>query len=305
MPGSPSFGGTIGSRSSISSDPLPPPATVPVPRMSSGEVLSLLAGMGLRPSRAMGQNFLTDLHALQALVDLIHPLPGQRILEVGPGLGALTLPLLLGGARVVAVEKDPRLHRHLARELAGWVTLDLREGDVMDLGPAALLAEGPDRVAANLPYSISSRFLVDCVEAPHPPRDLVLTVQKEVAERLAAAPGGKDYGLVSVLVRANYRVAIHRRLSRGCFTPAPQVESAMVRIERRETPRLPPGPVRARFKQLVKAGFGQRRKQLQTALRPLAGREAADRLMAVGIQPAQRAETVAVEQWIALAEAWG
>lgn len=274
------------------------------------EIRSLLERRGLRPHRERGQNFLADARVAERLADAAGVGGEDTVLEIGPGLGILTRALAARARRVVAVEVDAGLVRALREEglLPGSVELVHADALVADL--AALLREGPPgprRVVANLPYAVASPLLRRILDLAAGLAGWAVLVQREVAQRLVARPGGRDFGSLSVLhalaARGERALDVHPR----CFHPVPQVVSSLVRF----TP-LPgaPGPDELRaVERVARAGFGQRRKTLRNALRSLAReRGAADgaveRLLAeAGVDPEARAETLAPEAWLRLARA--
>jgi 16S rRNA (adenine1518-N6/adenine1519-N6)-dimethyltransferase len=259
--------------------------------MTPTEVRHLLAELDLRPSKALGQNFLIDGNILEILAREADIRATETVLEIGPGLGALTRKLADRAAKVIAIEKDGRLAEFIRRR---YPEVTVIHGD-------ACAAELPacDKVVANLPYSISSAMLERFVEAAAPPRRLVLTVQKEVALRLAATPRHKDYGALTLFTQLRYHVTIVHIVSPQCFLPAPNVDSAIVALDRRE-PRVPLAPG-APFHALVRQGFQQRRKMLRKLL---GAHDRVDAALAnVGAVPTARAEELSLEQWIGLANA--
>ncbi len=260
------------------------------------DVRALLTALAFTPSRILGQNFLIDGNILRLALDLADLQPSDVVLEIGPGLGVLTGPLLERVARVVAVEKDDMLHAHVQRTLGANPRLDLRHGDAMDLDLDAVLGGGVNKLVANLPYAIGTRLLVDIAASPHRPERFVVTVQREVAERMTASPGGKEYGVLALLLQLDYEVRLAKRISRSCFLPAPQIESALVVGTRRAQRRVPLRDT-ARYRALVKDAFNQRRKQIGTLVRDRTA------LAAAGIDPTRRPETIAPDDWCRLANA--
>ncbi len=268
---------------------------------------ALLRKYGLRARRSWGQNFLADPAALEAIARLAVERPGERVVELGAGLGHLTARLLSRGADVVAVERDRDMARVLRAELGARVAV--LEADAARLDYAALRAPSPAAparvaVAGNLPYHLTSPILFSLLRQCESISRAVLLVQREVGERIAAGPGSRDYGLLSVLVQQRARVTVERLLRPGAFHPAPKVESAVVRVVFGP----PSAEVREadRFRKLVKAGFAQRRKTLGNALRAgrVAPREALARaLAAAGVDPGRRGETLSVEEWARLERA--
>jgi len=281
---------------------------------------ALLAKYGLRAKKSWGQNFLGDESILDDIARLAVPAPGERVVELGAGLGHLTVRLLALGAEVVAVERDRDMARVLRGELAGRITL--LEADAARLDYAALAAapapsprrpaapgEGggpPARIAVvgNLPYHLTSPILFSLLDQADAVSRAVLLLQLEVAERLAAAPGSRDHGILSILLQQRARVTVERTVPPGAFHPPPRVRSAVTLVAF--------GPPRAevrdpdRFRRLVKAGFSKRRKTLANALRSsrLAPPEALERALATAaIDPGRRAETLSVEEWASLERA--
>ncbi len=267
---------------------------------------ALLRKYGLRAKGSWGQNFLCDVEILDHIARLAVARPGERVVELGAGLGHLTARLLALGAEVIAVERDRDMARVLRGELGDRARI--LEANAVKVEYAALAGAGPARVTVvgNLPYHLTSPILFSLLDQADHVSRAVFLVQREVAERLAARPGTKAFGLLSVLLQHRAEVRIERRVPPGAFLPAPAVESAVIRVE--------VGPPRAevadaaRFRRLVRAGFAQRRKMLGNALRaarlaPPARLEAA--LAAAGIDPARRGETLSVEEWAALDRALG
>lgn len=259
-------------------------------------VRELLLQIGHRPNKGLGQNYLIDANILAILIHAAAINEGETILEVGPGLGTLTQALLRSGAAVTAVEKDPAMARHL-RSL--FPEINLLEADVLDVDLNRLFASGIRTVAANLPYSAGSRFIVNVLESHPLPERMVFMVQKEVAERLTAKPGCKAYGPLAIWSQRHYSVEIVKTVSPTCFMPAPKVWSAIVRFSKRPNP-LASVADEARFKHLVKLCFTQRRKQIGTILRNNAPEFLAG-MSTAGIEPQRRPEQLSIEQWAALA----
>jgi 16S rRNA (adenine1518-N6/adenine1519-N6)-dimethyltransferase len=269
-------------------------------------VRALLAELDCHPSRVLGQNFLVDRNIRDLILKAAAVRDDETVLEIGPGLGVLTGALLAAAAHVVAVEKDARLCRHLRETLVAQ-GLELVEGDVMDLGiPDWLGARAPriDVVVSNLPYGVGSRVLADLVMTPAGPERIVVTVQKEVADRVAATPGTRDSGLLSVWCQLAYRVECIHTVSATCFWPPPEVRSETIRLERREDVELEEHE-REAFRALTRFAFTQRRKQLATILarapgdlrRPAA--EVSAWLEAYGLSPRARPEALSAAAWLA------
>jgi 16S rRNA (adenine1518-N6/adenine1519-N6)-dimethyltransferase len=282
-------------------------ATTP-PHLDPAEVRATLRAAGLHARHRLSQNFLADPDVLEAILAEASPEPGDRVLEIGPGLGLLTGGLLASGAAVTAVELDRGLAAFLRERFEPAIEgggLRLIEGDALDQDLVHLL-EPPYDVVANLPYHITSPILHALLgEAPRP-RRLVLMVQREVAERIAAPPGKMSY--LSVFVQYHARVRVALRVPPAAFEPEPAVDSAVIVVEPFDADdRLGPEDEEALWR-LVQAGFRERRKMLHNVLaRQLpvdAGRVAAA-LRASGIDSDRRPQTLAVGEWLALLEAIG
>lgn len=262
----------------------------------------VIARHGLSASKALGQNFLLDAQLLARIAAVAGDLAGAEVLEIGPGPGGLTRALLGGGARVTAIERDARCLPALA-ELAGHYPDRLRviEGDALSLDPRALFERAP-HIIGNLPYNIGTALLIGWLSTPWPPwwRSLTLMFQREVADRIVAAPGSGAYGRLSVLAQWRSTARLAMTVHRSAFTPPPKIMSAVVHI----TPGAAPEGVRLKTLEAVTgAAFGQRRKMLRQSLKPVAG--AAGAMDALGIDPTRRAETLSVDEFIAIARAIG
>ena len=275
--------------------PLAPDRLVPP---TPGQLRRLLAAERLRPRKALSQNFLTDSAALDSIVAAAELQPGDRVVEVGPGLGVLTRRLLAAGASVLAVELDPRLAAYLRRELGRLPGFDLIEADALSLHPRDCFPGEEFKLVANIPYHITSPLLHAFLEGERPPLLTVLLVQVEVAERVAAPPGQMSY--LSVFVQNVATAEIVGRVPAVSFEPAPEVDSAILRLRRRSAPEVAVGPEREPFYRIVQAGFRQRRKQLHNAL----GRELAvprptlaAAFTACGIDSERRAQTLSLAEW--------
>ncbi|HUF34189.1 MAG TPA: 16S rRNA (adenine(1518)-N(6)/adenine(1519)-N(6))-dimethyltransferase RsmA [Acidimicrobiales bacterium] len=268
--------------------------------LSPRDVSDLLERHGLRPSRALGQNFVVDPNTVRRIARLAGVGPGDRVVEIGAGLGSLTLALLETGAAVTAVEIDRHLLPAL-REVVEPHGATVVHGDAMALDWAALLGEERWVLVANLPYNVASPLVADLLdEVPAIGRMLVM-VQREVGERMAADVGDEAYGGLSVKIAYWATATVVGRVPATVFIPQPKVESALVAIERRERPAVDPDAVDpARLFALVRAGFGQRRKMLRRSLAGLVDPAAFE---ASGIRPEARAEELDVVAWGRLAEA--
>lgn len=259
----------------------------------------MIAAHGLSASKALGQNFLFDEQLLDRIVATAGNLDGQRVFEVGPGPGGLTRALLRAGAEVTAVERDDRCLPALA-ELSDAFPGALRviADDAMKVD-ATVATGGTHHVVANLPYNVGTALLVNWLEsADWPPswQSLTLMFQLEVAERIVAKPGSGAYGRLAVLAQWRTVPRIAMKVHRSAFTPPPKVMSAIVHLVPGE---MPTGVRPATLSRITAAAFGQRRKMLRQSLKSLAGMDQA--MEACGIDPTRRAETLSVEEFVALA----
>ena len=271
-----------------------------MPVLTPADVRTLLDEHGLRPSRALGQNFLADPNTARRIARLAGIEPGDRVLEIGPGLGSLTLALLDAGARVTALELDRHLLPALQSVLAGRADVVVEQGDAQVFDYAQHLGEGPWLCISNLPYNVATPVVMRLLdEAPQVTRMLVM-IQREVGERLAARPGTRTYGAASVKVSYYAEAEVVGLVPPTVFVPRPKVESALVRIDRRPEPPVDV-PSREALFALVRAGFATRRKMLRRALRPVLGARTDDVLTAAGVAPTARAEALDLDQWAAVA----
>lgn len=272
------------------------------------EIRALLAGAGLEPQHRFGQNFLIDLNLMRKLVAAADVCPADVLLEVGAGTGSLTEMLLAGGARVVAVEIDRGLQRVLAERFAGERALTLIGEDVLAgkhvisprvIEALAAQAPGPNggrKLVANLPYQVATPLLVELLLAPCPLSLMVCTIQKEVGERLSAAPRSEAYGPVSILMDALAEVETIAELPPRAFWPRPKVDSVMVRIRPRPAAAVEvENP--AAFAAFVQRAFQQRRKMLRRALRDWEDGAALAALDRCGFNPRARPEELSPQQW--------
>ena len=261
----------------------------------------VIAAHGLSARKALGQNFLMDLNLTGRIARRAGDLRNSDVLEIGPGPGGLTRALLSEGARhVVAIERDARCLPALAEIAAAFPgRLTVLEGDALRIDPAAHL-QPPIRVVANLPYNVGTELLVRWLTPETwPPfwSSLTLMFQKEVAERIVAAPGSKAYGRLSVLAQWRAMPRIAFEIPPRAFTPPPKVTSAVVHIDRLEAPRFEADP--ATLSRVVALAFGQRRKMLRASLRSL-GPDIETRLAEAGIAPTERAERLSIEDFCRL-----
>lgn len=275
------------------------------PYILPGRVRAALNSLDLRPSRELGQNFLVDPHALQQIVDAGMLTPDDTVIEVGPGLGVLTYELVQHAGRVIAIELDKRLAARLQDEFAQTPNLSVIQSDVMRVDLVAALGGRSTpayKVVANLPYQITSAIIRHFLEATPAPELLVIMVQREVAERIAAQPPQMSVLAHSVQFYAEPEIVA--RVPATSFIPAPKVDSAVLRLRRRAQPAVQVDDVDAFFR-TIKAGFLQARKKLSNALPgglaamgvKIEKDEVLRLLEAVGVDPARRAETLSLEEW--------
>ena len=279
-------------------DPLAPGRLVPP---TPGQLRRLMGAERLRPRKSLSQNFLTDPVVLDTIVEAAELEAGDNVVEIGPGLGVLTRRLLAAGASVLAVEVDPRLVEYLRRELYGVDRFELIEADALSLHPREMFPGEPFKVVANIPYHITSPLLHAFLEGDRPPETTVLLVQLEVAERVAAPPGRTSY--LSVFAQNVADVEIVARVPAEAFEPAPAVDSAVLRLRRRDAPVVAVGPLREPFYRIVQAGFRQRRKQVHNGLSrelPIEREEVEAALATCGVDPERRPQTLTLDEWACL-----
>lgn len=274
--------------------------------LSFSATRELLASLGHQPKRFLGQNFLVDGNIVRKSLDLAEVGPGDTVVEIGPGLGTLTVALLEAGAEVWAVEKDRTLHSHLEATLATRPEFagrfHLLEGDAVEHPLAALPLERAAagfKIVANLPYAIATPWLDGVLSGPLPTR-MVLMLQQEAAQRYAAQPGTKSFGAISVFLQAAFDNAPGHKVGPGCFHPRPDVDSYLINLVRRPAPYVFAPAVKA----IVRACFQQRRKQIGALLRTHAPAHAADArelLRAAGLSEQARPEALPVSWWMRFA----
>lgn len=254
--------------------------------------------MSHRPRKRFGQHFLHDRGVVGRLVGAIDPQPGERLVEIGPGLGALTAPLLERCGHLEVVEIDRDVIPALRERCAGLGELVVHNADALEFDFRGLATGGaPLRLCGNLPYNVSTPLLFHLLEAADGIRDMHFMLQKEVVDRMVAGPGGKDYGRLTVMLAARCSTRRLFSVGAGAFRPPPKVESAVVRLVPHQAPPFAlPDP--ARFARLVAAAFSMRRKTLRNSLRGLVGPEG---FAAAGIDPQRRPETLSAREFAALA----
>lgn len=279
--------------------------------MSSPSPRTLLERLGRQPKKSLGQHFLTQPHQAARIVAALDLCADDVVVEVGPGLGALTGLLARDAGRLVALEVDRELADYLAGEFRGQPGVAVLCQDVLTFDLAALAREAgrPLKVAGNLPYQITSPLLFKLTAAKEAVRLAVLMMQQEVAERLIAAPGGKDYGILSVILQYHFTLVRLFTLGPGNFYPPPKVDSTVVSLApRRPEPQADDPNLLAR---VVKAAFGQRRKTLKNSLTAgaaslgLSPEALLTTLKALGLDPGRRAETLSVAEFVALSNRLG
>ena len=247
--------------------------------------------------KRFGQNFLHDAGVIQRIVQAVSPQAGQRIVEIGPGQGAITLPLLCACRKLEVIELDRDLVQPLADKAAGHGELVIYQQDVLTFDFSALAGNDRLRVVGNLPYNISTPLLFHLIAHAPVIQDMHFMLQKEVVDRMSAVPGNSDYGRLSVMIQYHCKVDPLFRVRSGAFTPAPKVDSAIVRL----TPwQQPPAPLDRHedLSRLVREAFSQRRKTLRNTLKKLLPVELIE---AAGVDPRARPETVSLVEYIALA----
>ena len=274
----------------MSSNRFPPP----IPPLDTAE---LLKQYGLRANKRLGQNFLQDPYVLQKIGNLAEIRPTDTVLEIGPGLGGLTRYLAAAAQKVVAIELDDRLFPALEAVVAPYRNIQIVHGDVLDIEPGELIQQKDYLVVANIPYYITSAVIRHLLESDPKPRRIVLTIQKEVAERICAKAG--DMSLLALSVQVYGRPKIVAQIPAGAFYPAPKVDSSVLVTEIYPIPRVSIDRLEIFF-QLIKAGFSQKRKKLRNSLSAgmrLSTVETEKLLWAVDIDPQRRAETLSLEEW--------
>ena len=266
----------------------------PLPPLNAAQILK---AHGLRADKSLGQNFLQDSYALEKIVNAAEILSTDTVLEVGPGLGALTRHLAAAAKQVIAVELDGRLLPPLRETIAGFSNIEIIHGDMLKLSPADIVPASDYLVVANIPYYITSALLRHLLETTPRPRRVVLTVQKEVADRICASP--PDMSLLSLSVQVYGVPRVAAVIPAGAFYPTPKVDSAVVRIDLSPAPFIP-YTLLDTFFALAKAGFSQKRKTLRNSLSAgmrMSPAETESTLRAAGIDPMRRAETLSLEEW--------
>ena len=274
----------------MSSTRFPPP----IPPLNAAD---LLEQYGLRANKRLGQNFLQDPYALEKIAKAAEIHPSDTVLEIGPGLGSLTRYLAAAAQQVIAVELDDKLFPPLESVIAPYENIQLVHGDVLGINPGDIIEQGDYLVVANIPYNITSAVIRHLLEADLKPRRIVLTIQKEVAERICADPGKMSLLALSVQVYGGPRITA--RIPAGAFYPAPKVDSAVLVVDIYPAP-VVPVELLDTFFLLIKAGFSQKRKKLRNSLSAgmrQSPTETEKLLRAADIDPQRRAETLSLDEW--------
>jgi len=275
---------------------------------SPSQVRALVDSIGFKPSKLLGQNFLIDRNILDIIVRAADISAADHVLEVGPGLGVVTEQLLDRAGRVTAVEKDRRLFSYLSGKFHDVKNVEFINADMLDVAIDGLTGVG--KLVSNLPYSVGSRIIVNMIMADHSPERMVVTVQLEVAQRIAAKPNGREYGVLSVWAQSGYDVEIVKNVSPGCFWPKPEVTSAIVSFRKHNRFRMEPVQ-RKLFFALTKEAFTHRRKQLASRLVRMPGivdvdqKEVAIILEQIGVDAMARPENLGVDKWCELVKCLG
>ena len=264
---------------------------------------AVLKRYGLRANKSLGQNFLQDPFALEKIVSAAEINAADTVLEIGPGLGSLTRYLAVSAKEVVAVELDPKLLPPLEAILAPHQNVRVVQGDILKIAPDELIDVQDYIVVANIPYYITSPVIRHLLESKTKPRRIVLTIQKEVAQRICAKPG--DMSLLALSVQVYGRPQISAHIAAEAFFPLPNVDSAVLCVDIYPTPQIKPELLKLFFK-LIKAGFSQKRKTLRNALSSglhISPTDSAELLTRANIDPQRRAETLSLEEWETLCTA--
>lgn len=266
--------------------------------MNLSELLSFLERIGRRPNRGLSQNFLVDENVTEKIVKTAAIVPGDFVLEIGPGPGALTKRLLEAGAKLFAVEKDPVFARELQRFQTSDERLASFHADFLDFSFSGLPA--PLKVVANLPYHITTPILEKLIDHRTLFSTLTIMVQSEVADRMFATVGSKDYSSLSLFVQFHTRFNTSFKVAAGCFYPKPKVDSKVIQL----TLRPPPLDDFASFFVLVRRGFQQRRKMLRVSLQSFYPANVIEEaLISASVKPDARPEALSLDQWIAFYKA--
>lgn len=263
--------------------------------MNLSDLFAFLNRIEARPKKGLSQNFLIDSNIVKKIVQTAGIEPGDSVIEVGPGPGALTFALLEAGANVFAIEKDTLFAKELSRFQTADGRLTVFEADFLEFDLKERKFPSPLKVVANLPYNITAPILEKFFDHSHLFSSLTIMVQKEVADRMGASAGTKDFGSLSVFTQFYTRPVSSFKVPPSCFYPQPKVDSTVVRLDFRPSPPIPPSP----FFSLVRKAFQQRRKMISTSLRVLFSTDRIKKtLIAIGSRPDARPENLSLPQWV-------
>ena len=269
-------------------------------KITSSSVPEIIERYQVHPKKGMGQNFLFEEDCLARIAESANIQADESVLEIGPGLGSLTRHLARQAKTVIAVELDMNLVSILKNELSNHGNIKIIHGDILDMDPSDLFPDTEYLVVANIPYNITSLIIRHLLDAEKKPKRIILTVQKEVAERICECQG--DMSLLALSVQIYGNPSCLFTIPAEAFHPVPQVDSAVVQINIYPQPLLPLSQMGIFFR-LAKAGFSQKRKTLRNSLSPLLGRiEAETSLLAAGIDPSRRPETLSISEWLSLCD---
>ncbi len=263
-------------------------------------VSEILNKFGLKPNKKLGQNFLTDPSILKEICSIANVTDQDLVLEIGAGLGHLTIELAKSARQVIAVEIDPKLIPPLKEALSALTNVTILQGDILQIAPGEIIQETDYLVVANIPYYITSRIIRNLLESEHKPRQIILTIQHEVAQRICSKTGKFSLLALSVLMYGDPTLEL--RVPAAAFFPVPKVDSAVIKINLHPEPLLT-GPLRDQYFTIIKAGFLHKRKTLRNSLSKglsWSPENAADLLTTASIDPQRRAETLSLEEWFEL-----
>ena len=265
----------------------------------------ILNRFGIRTQKKLGQHFLVDESVVRRIAAALELTSGEKVLEIGPGIGTLTQLLAMTGAHVTAVELDRRFIDILAKTLQGYENISVVQGDVLTLDMQEIMGQGKFQIAGNLPYYITTPIIMKFLEDRVPAERMVFMVQKEVADRMVSAPGTKDFGALSVAVQYYTEASKLFEVPASAFLPPPAVNSAVILCRMRQHPPVEV-PSEKVFFRVVKAAFAQRRKTLANSLRGggLQGEAVAAMLKKTGIDGSRRGETLSLEEFAALSRVY-
>ncbi len=266
---------------------------------------AILEKYGLRPKKKLGQNFLQDPNILDKIVEIADVSKDDTVLEIGPGLGSLTRHLAEKAKKVVAIEIDTTIIPALEEVLIGYTNTVIIQGDMLKISPSEIISEPNYLVVANIPYYITSALLRHLLESEPRPRRMVLTIQKEVAKRICV-PEGKKMSLLALSIQVYGKPEIAATIPAGAFYPTPKVDSAIIRVNLYDEPRIHPDILNSFF-HLAKAGFSQKRKTLRNSLAGglrISKDESKNLLQMSDIDPIRRAETLNLQEWGILSKNW-